>query len=914
MSLFVGTLAMTTMVYMLSAKESEDPPSPDVVGLTIASSCLGSLLSMTGPPTKKALRVVLYSAYFVTSWPLCFFILESPPQSFFGLVRIEALAMGLAIAFSGLLASLRAQHQTMKSLTELEHQQPQGPLVWPTFRPHNAHTMSSSPSRRPGNIDVSQGTMAPGVAPQEGQGEQYRDHHPQSQTVISIASGSLQISPCSFPSPGSPSSSTATLPRLHGMGAISVTQSLPRSTGSPSSNSLTPATVMEVPTVFESAVTGGYPPTLPTATIQVDDTSANLPHIRIHPEEYKLVGVGWWQELDMWKQEFLLITAVGRDGSTDMETETVFIRVERYQTSWTNALGGNATWDSMTIGTSEDALTINSTLIAALDIEADTTLEPTPHLRLLDQVLAAARGTMSEEYGSCYRTYPKRLRLPQQKDLAAHKYDIPPTTFTLERGIVRRVGFNELVVFCRDRTLRTAWTLGLSWVWPRLVIFGVVVGSTLLICGYGKVLILMALIGSVLWILNGWYNTLRIIMAWKRVNPALEEGRAITASHLKDYKWPLTFAGGVTCALLGVLALAITGMVKEQVERLFFATAVMMVVVPHLLIQIGHVVYWILRSGWILMNQPTSDIFCGTEHPYHYLRHGGDDIPGSPRDFTLVEVSWWQQSDMWKHQFLVIHSRSTTSSETASAFVRLEREKNAWFHWRRGNTNSTVRLAATLEGLTQDAVRIASFSITEPQWDYHLPMLGELVRIVNERSPIYFLPTLNCYWFAFTCFERLGSRIGWENAVCRADMTLLGEQDVRPMSEDQMLKFCFQRMVAHAMLLSHSAVAGVLLMALPAVSGFVCGVKIARTDEAYVCLHPLSWMPLLVNVWLLVFWAVILSAYWRVSKSFGSPLNIRSFLKFLRRYALTLLVPQLLFMIGAVDGAILVSVTEDVLN
>lgn len=269
---------------------------------------------------------------------------------------------------------------------------------------------------------------------------------------------------------------------------------------------------------------------------------------------------------------------------------------------------------------------------------------------------------------------------------------------------------------------------------------------------------------------------------------------------------------------------------------------------------------------------------------------------------------------MWKHQFLVIHSKSTTSAEPESAFVRLEREKNAWFHWSRGNTNSTVRLAATLEGLTQDAIRIASFSITEPQWDYHLPMLGELVKIVNERLPIYFLPTLNCYWFAFTCFERLGSRIGWTNVVCRADMTLLGERDVRPMSGDQMLKFCFQRTVAHAMLLSHSAMAGVLLMALPAVSGFVCGVKIARTGEDYICLHPPSWIPLFVNVWLLVFWVVILSAYWRVAKSFGRPLKMRSFLKFWRRYALTLLVRQLLFMVGAVDGTILISIIQDVLD
>lgn len=243
----------------------------------------------------------------------------------------------------------------------------------------------------------------------------------------------------------------------------------------------------------------------------------------------------------MWKQGFLLITAAGRDESMDAETETVFVRVERYQTSWTSALRGNATWDSMTTGTSEEVLTVNSTLIAALDIEPDTTLGSTRDLRLLDQVLSAAQGvctqcispplscwwyaaccfaglvsrvgTIGERYGSCYRTHPTHLPPPVRKNLAAHKYEIPPTTFTLERGIVRRVGFNELAVFCRDRMLRTGWTLGLSWVWPRLVVFGVVAGSTLLISGYGRVLILIALIGSVLWMLNGWYNTLRIIMA-----------------------------------------------------------------------------------------------------------------------------------------------------------------------------------------------------------------------------------------------------------------------------------------------------------------------------------------------------------------------------------------------------------------
>lgn len=71
---------MATMVHMVSVKKSEGAPSLDVVGLTITSSCLGLLLSTTGLPNKKALRVVLYSAYFVTSWLLCFFVLESPPQ------------------------------------------------------------------------------------------------------------------------------------------------------------------------------------------------------------------------------------------------------------------------------------------------------------------------------------------------------------------------------------------------------------------------------------------------------------------------------------------------------------------------------------------------------------------------------------------------------------------------------------------------------------------------------------------------------------------------------------------------------------------------------------------------------------------------------------------------------------------
>lgn len=51
----------------------------------------------------------------------------------------------------------------------------------------------------------------------------------------------------------------------------------------------------------------------------------------------------------------------------------------------------------------------------------------------------------------------------------------------------------------------------------------------------------------------------------------------MTASPLKEYKWPLMFSGGVTCALLGVLALAIAGLVREHIETMFFATAVMTV-------------------------------------------------------------------------------------------------------------------------------------------------------------------------------------------------------------------------------------------------------------------------------------------------------------------------------------------------
>lgn len=173
-----------------------------------------------------------------------------------------------------------AQHQTMRPLTELEHQQPGASFVRPTFRPRDTHATSSSPSHRPRSIDVSQGAMIPGVALQEGQGDQYREPHPRSQTIIPVALGSIHLSPGTCPLPGSRSSSTATLPRPCDVEITSVIQSLPRSTGSTSSSSLAPATIMEVPTVFESATTGGYPPTLPTPVIQTADTSANLHNIR----------------------------------------------------------------------------------------------------------------------------------------------------------------------------------------------------------------------------------------------------------------------------------------------------------------------------------------------------------------------------------------------------------------------------------------------------------------------------------------------------------------------------------------------------------------------------------------------------------------------------------------------------------
>ncbi|KAG9035935.1 hypothetical protein FRB95_010143 [Tulasnella sp. JGI-2019a] len=662
--------------------------------------------------------------------------------------------------------------------------------------------------------------------------------------------------------------------------------------------------------------------------LEPPDTAINLEDIR----DYKIIGVGWWRELDMFEHDFLLVKAAA-EHSDGMDTTS--LRIERYETSWAHTLRGHATYDS-TISGDEEALTRNATLVAALDVSPGNTHTSGWDLHLVNQLLQAAHherlwyivpplscwlfatctfgriaSIIAPNTGlaSCYQMCPKRLPPSRRKNLAAYRYDIPPSQLTLETGIVRRMSVNEVELFCRHRMAVSAWNLGLRWIWPRVVIFTFVVGGTMVVCGYGRVLAVLVLIGLVLWIAAGWFNSVSLATILARVHSrADDEGEARTVSRLRSRGWPTMFDLIITAILLTAASIATAVVIKENSEALLVITFMILIVGSNISIQVGWVVYLSSRSVWALICQTSSELFIGMEHPHHYLRHGGDDIPGIPRDFKLADVSWWQQSNTWHHQFLVVHAESARAPE--SVFVRLERDKSDWFHWRRGNTGSTVRLSSTLEGLTQEAHRIASFTVVQPQYDCDLPLLGRLVQVVNEESPIYFLPTLNCYWFAFTCFERLGSRLGWRNVTCRADMTLTGARRVRAMSGHEMLKFCFQRTVAQAMLLSHSAIAATLLMAPPTIAGIACSVKLIFDEELGQLLW-LFWVPIFFNMWFVVFWFFVLSAYWRVSRRFGDQLSFRSFGTFLRSYAITLLLPQLFFALGFVDAGVLASIFRD---
>ncbi|KAG8854879.1 hypothetical protein FRB96_007279 [Tulasnella sp. 330] len=480
---------------------------------------------------------------------------------------------------------------------------------------------------------------------------------------------------------------------------------------------------------------------------------------------YKVAAVSWEREADVWGHEFVVIRATRPDTA---HQDNIWLRTERYQTSWSDVLQGRLTQDSVTVGELQ-ALTGQSARIAMFDlgqkpgndVERDL-------LKIVELLFAAHEQKMRLVFprlrcwwfaACCFERLATHL-VPNEDQASCFRRE------NLSYSIGARTPLDDLVRLCRCQVIQAGWTLRLGTRRPPAWLFiGAAMVYALLFCGWWREVAPTIMVVLVIWIVLAWQQSICMVLYMARLNERYE-GQKFSRVGLRT---AAALAMMATAAILGVVSALGMGSLPGRPVLKLICRVYLVGVLPTaiLALQLGFAIYLTGRMLWRTLRIDDSPNFCGTEHPHEYLRHGGDNIPGAPHTFKLVGVSWWQQHDALRHQFLIIGAKSTTDPEAEPVFVRIERDKTGWLAWRRGNINDTVRIASTLEALTRRADRIVRLH-TQPQDDCDLPMLSRLVQVINEESPVYFLPTLNCYWFAFTCFERLGSRMGGDVALLYA--------------------------------------------------------------------------------------------------------------------------------------------------
>lgn len=293
------------------------------------------------------------------------------------------------------------------------------------------------------------------------------------------------------------------------------------------------------------------------------------------------------------------------------------------------------------------------------------------------------------------------------------------------------------------------------------------------------------------------------------------------------------------------------------------------------------------------------------------LMQPGEHLGGDPAHYKVLSVSWWQEHETFRHQFLVIETESRAPPSPRVLWIRLERDKDTWTNL---SLNKEVRIAEALEDLSTGCNRIAKVTVNDIRYAHSpeglaLSAVGHLLRVVHEESPRYILPTLNCWWFALCCFERLSERLGWENldgeqyigvfGVEMPSQLRLREADEHPVSE--IVTFCLNRTLAHCLLLSHSPAAATVLMTLPIIAGVVSGVHIDHDHTPVILLACTS----IINIWMVAYWTIVILPWQRVCQRFGSrQFSILHCVRFIFRFPRVIgtvavfCIPQFLFFLG----------------
>lgn len=135
-------------------------------------------------------------------------------------------------------------------------------------------------------------------------------------------------------------------------------------------------------------------------------------------------------------------------------------------------------------------------------------------------------------------------------------------------------------------------------------------------------------------------------------------------------------------------------------------------------------------------------------------------VPNGLADYSIFGVTWWEERNFWRHQYLVIHAFHVIHE--TSVFVRVERQKWDWFRLS-GNLHQHVVLCDEELPLTTNSTPRARY-IVHPdravKADHTLRRLGSIIDSINSISPAYKLVSLNCWWFAGLCFQMLVDHSG----------------------------------------------------------------------------------------------------------------------------------------------------------
>ncbi|KAG8979809.1 hypothetical protein FRB94_010827 [Tulasnella sp. JGI-2019a] len=173
--------------------------------------------------------------------------------------------------------------------------------------------------------------------------------------------------------------------------------------------------------------------------------------------------------------------------------------------------------------------------------------------------------------------------------------------------------------------------------------------------------------------------------------------------------------------------------------------------------------YAYYRSGTIRLDQDESH----GQLP-HALYSYSDAVIRWPRNLVLSRFSWWQQNDIYSHQFVVAEFEDRSSLAIRRS-MRIEREKSNWIP-RRGILETYFRTSSTKADLTVDSFCVAVCTVDPActQRDQHTPELIERsIDKINEFSSSYSFLAFNCWWFAGCPFFCIAHFIGPSNLTIR---------------------------------------------------------------------------------------------------------------------------------------------------